>query len=144
MAKHSALDIAKHIISKCTFDEMPISNLQLQKILYYIQRDFLKNSAALFNDKFEAWQFGPVVPSVYYQYCGFGALPIRMQYSITLDSLTPEELKSINDIIDKKRKKNPWELVEETHKPGGAWDRVYNSGLGNHQEISVDDIILYG
>lgn len=144
MAKHSALDIAKYIISKCTLDEMPISNLQLQKILYYTQKEFLRVSFALFDDEFEAWQFGPVIPSVYYQYCGFGALPIRMQYSIKLDSLTPKELGVINDIIDEKRKKNPWELVEETHKPGGAWDRAYNNGFGNHQEISTEDIILYG
>lgn len=117
MTKYSALDIAKYIISKCTSDEKPINNLQLQKILYYAQKEFLRVSSALFDDEFEAWQFGPVIPSVCYQYCGFGALPIRMQYSTKLDGLTPKELETINDIIEEKRKKNPWELVEETHKP---------------------------
>lgn len=37
---YKAIDIAKNIINKCTIDKHPISNLQLQKILYYIQKDF--------------------------------------------------------------------------------------------------------
>lgn len=31
-----------------------------------------------FPDAIEAWQFGPVVPNVYYYYCGFGAMPISI------------------------------------------------------------------
>ena len=38
---YSALEIAKYIIDKCTKDRCPVSNLQLQKILYYVQREFL-------------------------------------------------------------------------------------------------------
>lgn len=37
---YSALEIAKYVVNKCTVDRHPISNLQLQKILYYIQRSF--------------------------------------------------------------------------------------------------------
>ena len=92
MKKHSALEIARYIISKCSFDKEPISNLQLQKILYCLQTKFLKTSSALFDDKFEAWDFGPVVPEVYYQYCGFGAIPINMRYDIKLDLLDEESV----------------------------------------------------
>ena len=77
-----ALEIAKYIIDKCTKDNCPISNLQLQKILYYIQREFLQQGEIAFPEEIEAWQFGPVVPEVYRQYCGFGALPIRMRYMV--------------------------------------------------------------
>ena len=38
----SALDLSKYIITKCMNDRKPISNLQLQKILYYIQVEFLR------------------------------------------------------------------------------------------------------
>ena len=41
-----------------------------------------------------------------------------------------------NDIISDKRKLNPWILVQETHKPGGAWDKTYDCGKGNHKVIS--------
>ena len=38
---YQAIDIAKYIIGKCTADNQPISNLQLQKILYFLQRKYL-------------------------------------------------------------------------------------------------------
>ena len=62
---YSALELSKYIVTKCINDGEPISNLQLQKILYYIQRDFLRQGEAAFSDTIEAWQFGPVVPNVY-------------------------------------------------------------------------------
>ena len=132
----SALDIARYIINKCTKESSPISNLQLQKILYYIQKEYLKNHEYAFSDVIEAWQFGPVVPEVYYYFCGFGAMPITSRYEIKLDNT-----QIIDKIILEKRGLNPWELVEETHKKGGAWDRIYQAGQGNRGEIPVEYIM---
>lgn len=129
---YSALNIAKYIIDKCTKDRNPISNLQLQKILYYIQREFLQQGAMAFSENIEAWQFGPVVPEVYKQYCGFGALPIRMRYVVTIQS---NDKSIINSIVEKKRILNPWDMVSDTHSSGKAWDLIYRGGLGDHQII---------
>ena len=129
---YSALNIAKYIIDKCTKDRDPISNLQLQKILYYIQREFLQQGAMAFSEDIEAWQFGPVVPEVYKQYCGFGALPIRMRYVVTIQS---SDKNIINPIIEMKRILNPWDMVSDTHSSGKAWDLIYRGGLGDHQII---------
>lgn len=95
---YSALNMAKYIIDKCTRDKYPISNLQLQKILYYIQKEFLQHGSMAFPENIEAWQFGPVVPEVYRQYCGFGALPIRMRYAVVVQ---PNDENIINPIIEK-------------------------------------------
>lgn len=38
---YKALDISNYIINKCIDDNIPISNMQLQKILYCIQRECL-------------------------------------------------------------------------------------------------------
>lgn len=129
---YSALNIAKYIIDKCTKEKYPISNLQLQKILYYIQREFLQQGIQAFPEEIEAWQFGPVVPEVYRQYCGFGALPIRMRYMISIEA---DDVKIINLIVEKKRMLNPWDLVSDTHSSGKAWDLIYRNGLGDHQII---------
>lgn len=129
---YSALEIAKYVIDKCTRDEQPVSNLQLQKILYYIQKTFLKNGTEAFEDEMEAWQFGPVVPNVYYQYCGFGAMEIRMRYETNIVELF---MKIIDPIVDKKRKLDPWDMVEDTHQEGKAWAEIYRNGLGNHHII---------
>jgi uncharacterized phage-associated protein len=126
---YNALDIAKYIINKCTVENQPISNLQLQKILYYVQREALQSGFEAFEDEMEAWRFGPVVPAVYYVYCGFGASEIVMHYNISIE----ENLKRIIDHITvSKRSLFPWDLVGDTHKKGKAWDIVYNDGEGNH------------
>ena len=52
-----ALDLANYIVSKCIQDEYPISNLQLQKIMFFIQKDFLQNDLGpAFDERIEAWQ----------------------------------------------------------------------------------------
>ena len=129
---HSALDVAKYIISKCLSDRKPISNLQLQKILYYIQKEFLRLKQEAFNDDFEAWQFGPVIPDVYYNFCGFGAMPITVHYDVDISEC---DKRIIDPIVERKRVLNPWDLVNETHKPNGAWAYIYHNGLGDHAVI---------
>lgn len=139
---YAAIDLSKYIVLKCIKDSRPISNLQLQKILFYIQKDFLSKGEIAFVDDIEAWQFGPVVPDVYYYFSGFGAMPISiMQGEYTID----EQDKAIVDkIVEVKRELDPWELVAETHKLGGSWDKIYRNGLGNHQVIPTELIRTVG
>lgn len=139
---YTALDVAKYVIDKCTAENHPISNLQLQKILYFLQKKYLiDNGRVLFHDDIQAWQFGPVVPEVYYQYCGFGSMPITMKYVIDMDNSDKDQ---INTIVEEKRYKNPWDLVEETHSEGKAWASIYRNGLGNHMIIPTDLIRTRG
>ena len=42
----------------------------------------------------------------------------------------------INPIVERKRTLNLWDMVNDTHSSGKAWDLVYNGGLGNHKIIS--------
>ena len=139
---YAAMDIAKYIINKCTMENWPISNLQLQKILYFLQKKYLtEKGRPLFADEIQAWQFGPVVPEVYYQYCGFGSAQIMMNYESPLDYM---DAAAINGVVEDKRTRAPWELVEETHAPGKAWAEVYRDGLGNRREIPMELIRLKG
>lgn len=137
-----ALDLSKYIISKCVRDGHPISNLQLQKILYYIQVYFLKHDNIAFPDAIEAWQFGPVVPNVYYYYCGYGAMPITsMHERITIGA---RDRTIIDEIVENKRGLDPWKLVEETHRKNGAWDQIYKNGAGNRNVIPTELIKAVG
>lgn len=132
---YRALDIAKYVITKCTNDGCPISNLQLQKILYNLQKAFLKMNSQLFPDRIEAWQWGPVVPDVYNIYCVYGSMKIDEVHDINVD----ESVKRIIDpIIIQKRNINPWLLVDETHKKNGAWDKIYRNGTGNKNVIPCE------
>ena len=132
---YDAVELAKYIVSKCIKDEHPRSNLQLQKILYYIQKRFVDEGTRAFSDEIEAWRFGPVVPNVYYFFCGSGSMPIILPYQ----GEAPEanDKAKIDDIISEKRDINPWDMVRDTHKVGGAWYKTYNDGLGNKNVISI-------
>ena len=74
---YDALDVAKYIITRCYEQGNPISNLKLQKILYFLWADFYRETRRyLFFDDICAWQLGPVVPKVYYEYCPHAGRPI--------------------------------------------------------------------
>ena len=108
---------------------------------FYIQEYYLKKEKrAIFADEIYAWQFGPVVPEVYYEFCGYGAMPIYNEYNVEIDN---EDRRIIDNIIEAKREMKPWQLVEETHKKNGAWDRVYNQGRGKKQLIPIEYIEEY-
>lgn len=142
--KYAAEDVASYIVNKCVHDAKKITNLQLQKIMYYIQRDFLqKQNRALFKDEIEAWTYGPVVPAVYSRYCGFGSSDL---YDIEEPDTTfdADEQRIIDAIVEEKRALWPWAMVNDTHKKGGAWDRIYRDGLGEHSIIPKEVIAVYG
>ncbi len=133
---YTAVDLSKYIVTKCWKEDCPISNLQLQKILYFIQKAFLKQGKRAFSDEMEAWQFGPVVPNVYYKFCGFGSMPITSDFEAA--DIAQEDLAVIDQIVEEKRVLDPWDLVADAHKANGAWNEVFQGGLGNHKTIPIE------
>ena len=141
---YTALEIARYIIDKCYKDDFLISNLQLQKILYYLQVHFLKNEKEpLFKDDIEAWTYGPVVPNVYYHYSMYGGKEICEKYDDVV-SFKPKNKKIINRIIEEKREWLPWDVVEDTHAEGKAWFRIFKNGKGNKDVIPPWIMGFYG
>jgi uncharacterized phage-associated protein len=54
-----------------------LSNLKLQKLVYYAQAWYLAlHDQPLFDEDFEAWIHGPVIPALYQEYKEFGWKPI--------------------------------------------------------------------
>jgi uncharacterized phage-associated protein len=73
-------DVANWFIARVNADEEygeNITNLRLQKLVYYAQGFSLAwYGQPLFDDTIEAWAHGPVVPRLYDQYEHYGAQPI--------------------------------------------------------------------
>ena len=62
---YSVIDISKYVVCYSNKKNYGITNLRLQKILYFIQAYFLKiKKEPCFKENMEAWDFGPVVPCV--------------------------------------------------------------------------------
>lgn len=73
---YDVLEVCRHVINYSNEKEYGISNLKLQKVLYFIQAYFLidkTKNAPCFDDKIEAWNFGPVVPAAYHEYKQYGS-----------------------------------------------------------------------
>lgn len=56
------IDVAEYILSKCG----PMPTMKLHKLLYYCQAWCLvTQDRPLFDDDFEAWPNGPVIPELF-------------------------------------------------------------------------------
>lgn len=132
-SKYSFDVISKYIIAKCNYDEKTITNLRLQKILYYVQGYFIrKYDIPAFDSDLEAWQYGPVVPDSYYKYCVYGAKPIVFEKEEMYDFLDAvHEIKdkrfidsiikqcmsmSITALVNKTHGETPWKLSGSREK----------------------------
>ena len=66
MAVSNARDVANFLVSAFQEAGDPLTNLKLQKLLYYAQGWHLAlKGNALYEDRIEAWPHGPVVPPAY-------------------------------------------------------------------------------
>ena len=139
---YKAEEIAKYIVTSCNEEGHQINNLQLQAILYCLQREYLKTrKKPLFDDDIEAWEFGAVVPSVYHRFCGVGA--IQICFGIHTD-ISDEEKEIISRIAAQKRKLPVRDLYREVTDEGKAWHTIYGGGTGNHRVIPKELIKANG
>jgi len=136
---YGALEVARYIITVCFNSGKPVSNLKLQKMLYFLWVEFYKMTGRmLFRDNICAWQLGPVVPEVYYEYCSHAGRPICGLYSTMIGT---EDAQAIDSVISKYIDIPANVLVDRTHASGTAWDIVYQNGAGNRKVIPFDLII---
>lgn len=99
----SAFDIAKYFLTLSDDEEGDlISNMKLQKLLYYAQGFHLAIfDAPLFDERIEAWTHGPVVPDVYHYYkqYGSGSIPFPPDFDYTkFNEPTKELLDEVYDV----------------------------------------------
>lgn len=94
-----ALDLAKYIITKCWYDEKPITYLHLQKILWLLFEDVYKfYNVFLFTDRIEARGFGPTVPVIFNDFGANGVFEILAHF----DDIDYKFDNVPKDFIDKK------------------------------------------
>lgn len=141
-APYRATQIAQYVIDRCYRDRKPISNLQLQKMLYFLQLVYAKVSGELlFSDSFEAWPYGPVIRKIYIAFSDYGGGPIRKFFAGSRDMISPEHREFIDGGVMLLREKSPWELVSISHAKGSPWDEIYNV-RNEHKGVIPNELIL--
>ncbi len=99
MAKYTADEVADAIIAFGLDHGDYVSNLRLQRLLYYMQGWYLAlHGEPLFDDRIEAWMNGPVVPTVFRRFKPFGHRPLEVP--VTYDDLPAALVEHIRDVWD--------------------------------------------
>lgn len=156
---YNVLEVCRHVINYSNEHDYGISNLKLQKVLYFVQAYFLterKDHMPCFNEKIEAWDFGPVVPEAYHEYKQYGSGDIpnvefyfqfdvedvwsvrRVQYKD--DVIKKEDKILIDRVVDKFSDYSATDLVSLTHRQS-PWIDVYVPHQNN--EITIEAIRKY-
>ncbi len=119
-----------------------LSNLPLNKILYLAHMISLgKYGVPLVSENFEAWDYGPVLPTVYHEAKVFGSDPIRdIFFGVPSAEPASEARDLIASVVDATKNKTPGELVAFTHWENGAWAKYYRPGVRGIV-IPNDDIL---
>ena len=147
---YNVLEVCRHIINYSNEQNYGISNLKLQKILYFVQAYFLLNSdgkCPCFDEKIEAWDFGPVVPEAYHEFkqYGSGNIPFVKSYLDYEDEhdiwsirriafedkqISQKDKMMIDAVVDEFSAFSATSLVNLTHNQD-PWTNVYEQHKNN-------------
>ncbi len=82
----------------------------------------------LINEHVQAWTYGPVIPSVYYEYRRYGRSPIKDPVIDRSDYFSERQRGIIKGVTDLYKDAEAVELSNITHKRGSPWERIYGAG----------------
>ena len=129
-------DVGQYIVNYFIQKDNPVTNLKLQKLLYYAWIDyFRKKREYLFLESFQAWVLGPVLPTSYYDFCAYGADEIFRFKVVNLEGI---DLNVLNASLERYGKFSAYELADMTHHSGGAWEKVFDGGRGRGKTIDFE------
>lgn len=117
---------------------LPITQMKLQKMLYFGQGIHLvkHKGEPLVKEQFQAWKYGPVIPTIYSTYKFYGKEPITDTYWLDKQDKIEEEVKKI-DRESKLTIDLTWTTLKNidaiklsnwTHSKDSPWFRYYKEG----------------
>lgn len=137
----TALQVARRFLAKQ--DEAAgdlISNLKLQKLLYYAQGLYLAwKGTPLYSERIEAWQHGPIIPNAYHAFKQYQGKPIPIEEARTDEPIQDGEIKDfLNEVYDVFGQYSAWKLRNMTHE-----EDPYREAEANGGTISQDSMRRY-
>ena len=115
---YSVIDIANKVIANTDINQgETISNLKLQKMLYYLQGFFIAAyDKKLFNEPIEAWQYGPVVREAYLHFKVFGHGAIILEEQEEILNLPADEEDFFCEVMKEYGQFSAIKLMNMTHE----------------------------
>lgn len=126
---YRAVDVARRMVEISIDKELWLTNLKLQKVLYFTWMQYFRDHGIrLFDDRqFEAWKYGPVVSDVYYEYwlnvanLIFLTAPPDAPIDDDTSAYLESKLREYKDM-------SASQLVKMTHEEGGLWEKSFSQG----------------
>ena len=112
-------NFANHILAVAYENNLSISNLQLQKVMYFAmreQKDNLELLSEMYDEPFHVWRYGPTVPPIYQKYSGYDSRSIiekgerNNNYSIFDASIITLLNEKLFSLIPESCEHNYWRL----------------------------------
>lgn len=99
-----------------------ITNMKLNKLVYFAYADDLARGVPSFEAAFEAWQYGPVEPTVYHAFKSNGSSRILSPS----DTNVPKGAHEVAARVwNKFGELTAIDLMKLSHRDGGAWAACY-------------------
>lgn len=125
----------------CEKSNWKLSNLSLQKMLYMADMNYVgKYGERMLDEDFQAWDYGPVLPSLYHDCKAFGAKAIPPIFWGARDISGTAEARMLDTAWENLKSATPGRLVETTHSELGAWVCRYVPGA-KQIKITTQDMI---
>lgn len=149
----TATDVARYILALAIEDGDLITNLKMQKLIYYAYaHTLINNGVRLFSEPIEAWPNGPVVKSLYHRLKQYGSNPISEDFlgfrtEGEFDRLAArfpaEVLETLNGVYETYMPMSAFQLVMSTHneKPWREARRGLTPTEISDRSLADDDII---
>ena len=138
----TCFDVANYFLAQ-TNDESGdlISNLKLQKLVYYAQGLYLAAyDSPLFAEEIQAWTHGPVVPDLYHLYKGYGVGAIPTPNDLDFEKYDEQAREMLDDVYKVYGQFSAWKLRDMTHEEP-PW--VEANGSGPSTVISHESLKRY-
>lgn len=132
----SARDVADYFLGCVKMHEDDgevISNLKLQKLVYYAQGFHLAiYGKPLFPEGVKAWKHGPVVPELYQDFKTYGGRHIDLPESVDLSQYDDQTRELLDEIYEVYGQFSAWQLRNITHKEPPWADTTQNLEISHN------------
>ena len=140
-----AREIANKLLQLSNAENLPLTSMQLLKLVYLVHGW----SLAMFDEPIvrnnpQAWQYGPVYPSIYKAVKKSGSSPVSEMITkpATGEVYFPEDISQpklsfLSSILSSYGRKPAFELSSITHRDGTPWHKTYHE-IGKYQDIPLD------
>jgi len=145
--------VANFVLDFCEARNRPITNLSLQKVIYFCHVwSLIRLRKPLVKQQFEAWQYGPVLQYLYREFKAYDDAPIARRATginpttgakrIIEYAFDRETTELLGEVVEFYSRLSAGQLVNLSHVEGGPWHQVWNHRGSVNPGMKIDNKVI--